>query len=102
MQLIVTNLTEYNGVMIPTRMLYVSPKRGNNEKMPTRETSASPRGGVSTYHSPRGSHSGNRQQSDKVTRVIQGHLMPIRDRNSGFIKEHYLEDPEEVLDREFG
>ncbi len=28
--------------------------------------------------------------------------MPIRDRNQGFVREHYLEDPEEVLEREFG
>ena len=39
---------------------------------------------------------------EKVTRVVQGHLMPIRDLNCGLNKAHYLEDPEEVIDHEFG
>jgi len=28
--------------------------------------------------------------------------MPIRDLDCGYDKEHYLEDPEDVLEREFG
>lgn len=34
--------------------------------------------------------------------MIQGHLMPIRDMDCGYEREHYLEDPEDVLDRDFG
>ena len=102
MQLVVTNQTDYNGVMIPTKMLYITPKRSTYEDEQLKETSGSPRDVASTYRSRHGSNSGNRQHSEKVTRVVQGHLMPIRDRNSGFIKEHYLEDPEEILEREFG
>ncbi len=61
MQLIVTNQSDYNGVMIPTRMLYVSPNINSNEKNASRETSGSPRGPTSTNHSRGGSHSGHRQ-----------------------------------------
>ncbi len=53
-KLIVTNQSEYNGVMLPTRMLYVSPSRmaatDSLDNQPGKETSTPPRG-ASTFHS---------------------------------------------------
>lgn len=45
--------------------------------------------------------SANHVQHDKITRIIQGHLMPIRDLNKGTEKEHYIED-QKIIHREFG
>lgn len=88
-QLIVTNQSEVNGVLIPTRMLYISPSRNS----------------LGPHHSRSNSRSPSREPSqhlDVVTRVVQGHLMPIRDLNKGLYKQHYLEDPNNVLEKEFG
>lgn len=41
------------------------------------------------------------KHDDKVTRIVQGHLMPIRDLNKGGPKEHYLED-QKIINKEFG
>lgn len=36
-----------------------------------------------------------------MTRIIQGHLMPVRDNNKGKQREHYLED-QKIIRKEFG
>lgn len=41
------------------------------------------------------------QTDNHVTRIIQGHAMPIRDINRGRKKEHYLED-QNIINKEFG
>lgn len=61
--------------MVPTRMLYISPNRGASESRQSasrsRSRSKSPIGG------------GGNIRDSKVTRIVQGHLMPIRDTNTG-------------------
>jgi hypothetical protein len=37
----------------------------------------------------------------QVTRIIQGHLMPIRDANKGVAKDHYLEN-QDIIHKDFG
>lgn len=37
----------------------------------------------------------------KKTRIIQGHLMPIRDLDEGNMRNGYLED-QDIIEREFG
>lgn len=81
-KLVVTSQSEVNGVLMPTRMLYISPSRQEGASPPRED-----------------SHSGGK--GAQVTRIVQGHLMPIRDANRGHSREHYLEDAGK-LQREFG
>ena len=76
-QIIVTNQLELNGQVVPTRMVFISPKKRAE----------------SPSQSARG--------QSKVTRIVQGHLMPVRDQNRGLQKEHYLED-QNIVNKEFG
>lgn len=60
-------------------------------------------GGVTRmiYTSPSKEHSISTVQGRNVTRIIQGHLMPIRDFNKGGQKSHYLED-QQIINKDFG
>ena len=82
--------------MVPTKVLYISPvKKSPGQHRSNSSSKAGPHRGSS--HDEKAS-----SLSRKKTRVVQGHLMPIRDLDCGYDKEHYLEDPEDVLEREFG
>jgi hypothetical protein len=64
---------------MPTQMVFLSPSRQHdNSRSPNRSYSAR---GSSRSVSRHGNFSG--APNEKVTRIIQGHLMPIRDKNEG-------------------
>lgn len=89
------------GSVTPNRQ---SPNRSSSKNRSRSITPGKSEAMRSTFQSPTGkecSISQYMQTSNKVTRIIQGHLMPIRDLNKGLPRDHYLED-QEIIHRDFG
>lgn len=66
--------------MVPTRMVYISPRRDKSKTL--------------VVESPEFNNQSSSKQIEfkKINRIVQGHLMTVRDFNKGLQKEHYLED----------
>jgi len=65
--------------------------RGTSQSPHRVRLSRSQLGSPERAHSRSSVHSPTKSKA-KVTRIVQGHLMPIRDLNKGVPKNHYLED----------